>query len=110
MDVRGFDFFAIVKTVKRPDGMSVPLQIKSSPMGMWTYFQKREDYRQAGVIVLVIREHMSAEHIRSYTYRKLQRVRTYEGQHYADFLQRISKRPLSRIGRWMKSKISRKRK
>ena len=108
-DIDGFDCFAIIATVEKPEGMSIPVQIKSSRGGMMHYFEKRPRYKDMRVVVIIIRDGQSPEDIRQQTYKKLKPYVNYESDHFTAFLTRIFKRRVSKSGKLMKDKIARSR-
>ena len=86
MDVDGFDGFIKWRTKVRPEGMTIPFQIKSSYGGLLAYIDKYPTHKEKGVPVLIIRRGMTPENIRRYTYLSMHQFDHVPGDYFTSFI------------------------
>lgn len=78
LDASGIDVIAAIEPLKSKRLVKVPIQIKSSEIGVQQYQKKRPDCIAAGVIVVVINEMLTDESISKIFLRQLTLLREQE--------------------------------
>lgn len=98
-DSEGIDFFV---EIRLPEGvqqrsMLVPIEVKSSPLGIARWQVKHSDTQSEGILIFHFRSNMSDRKIRRLTYRAFVRVQlnSKDGTLYESLQQRLddAKRP-----------------
>jgi hypothetical protein len=93
LDMRGVDCLALVKYPKLRNPVRVPIQIKSSGRHIEDYFDRHRGAKEAGVIVLVIKQGDGVVAIRNKLFGALGNVRK-SGIIFDAYLAKITRKPI----------------
>lgn len=92
MDHDGFDAFAHIRVPGVTETVRVPIQIKSSMLGVQYYTEKRPGHIKAGVLVFIVSEEVTDAKIRNQLMDNLRAIRATRTNPYKEFLESIAAR------------------
>lgn len=90
MDQNGIDAFAHIKVPGVQNTVRVPIQIKSSMLGIEHYAEKRPEYIKAGVLIFAISDDVTDVQIRNQLLMSLRAIRATRTDPYKEFLESIT--------------------